>query len=81
MPKTSAAQSLTRFLSRERHSSKTPLVHLMSSETYAWLGLAYLDRDERDLARVAFERALEIDPHNGWVEHVLMPKLAQEGKK
>ena len=53
----------------------------MSSETYAWLGLAYLDRDERDLARVAFERALEIDPHNGWVEHVLMPKLAQEGKK
>ena len=51
------------------------------SETHAWLGLAYLDRDERDSARVAFERALEIDPHNAWVEHVLMPKLDQEVKE
>ena len=48
------------------------------SETYAWLGLAYLDRDGRDSARAAFEKALEIDPHNDWVKSVLMPKLAQE---
>lgn len=48
------------------------------SETYAWLGLAYLERDDRDSARAAIKKALEIDPHNDWVKYVLMPKLAQE---
>ena len=33
------------------------------SETYARQGIAYLDRDERDSARAAFEKALEIDPN------------------
>lgn len=32
-------------------------------------------------ARERFERALEINPHNAWVEHVLMPKLDQEVKE
>ncbi len=45
------------------------------SETYAWLGIAYLDRDEEDSARAAFEKALEIDSNNDWVKYELLPKV------
>ena len=45
------------------------------SQTYAWLGVAYLDRGELDSARAAFEKALEIDPEFGWVKYVLLPEL------
>ena len=48
------------------------------SETYTWLGIAYLDRDEEDAARAAFEKALEIDPDNGWVKYELLPKMEKE---
>lgn len=47
------------------------------SETYAWLGMAYMDRDEKDSAREAFEKALEIDPDNGWVKYDLLPKVTE----
>lgn len=47
------------------------------SETYAWLGIAYMDRDEEDSARAAFEKALEIDPDNGWVKYDLLPKVSE----
>ena len=47
------------------------------SETYAWLGIAYMDRDEKDSARAAFEKALEIDPDNGWVKYDLLPKVVE----
>ena len=45
------------------------------SETFAWLGLAYMDRDDRKRAGAAFEKALEIDPDFGWVKYVLLPEL------
>ena len=48
------------------------------SETYAWLGIAYMDRDEENSARAAFEKALEIDPNNGWVKYDLLPKMKKE---
>ncbi len=48
------------------------------SEAYAWLGLAYMDRDEREPAGMAFEKALEIDPDFGWVKYVLLPELEEE---
>ena len=48
------------------------------SETYAWLGMAYMDRDEKGSAREAFEKALEIDPDNGWVKYELLPKVEKE---
>ena len=48
------------------------------SETYAWLGIAYMDRDEENSAREAFEKALEIDPDNGWVKYDLLPKVKKE---
>ena len=44
-------------------------------EVYAWIGLAHLDRDERDQARAAFEKALEIEPDFGWVRYALLPGL------
>ena len=44
-------------------------------EVYAWIGLAHLDRDERDEARAAFEKALEIEPDFGWVRYDLLPGL------
>ena len=47
------------------------------SETYAWLGIAYMDRDEENSAREAFEKALEIDPDNGWVKYDLLPKVTE----
>ncbi len=46
-------------------------------EVYAWIGLAHLDRDERDQAKAAFEKALEIDPDFGWVRYVLLPGMEQ----
>ena len=46
-------------------------------EVYAWIGLAHLDRDERDEAKAAFEKALEIDPDFGWVRYVLLPGVEQ----
>ena len=45
------------------------------SETFAWLGLAYMDRNDRKRAGAAFEKALEIDPDFGWVKYVLLPDL------
>ncbi len=47
------------------------------SEAYAWLGIAYMDRDEENSAREAFEKALEIDPDNGWVKYELLPKVTE----
>lgn len=44
-------------------------------EVYAWIGLAHLDRDEREQARAAFEKALEIEPDFGWVRYALLPGL------
>ncbi len=44
-------------------------------QVYAWIGLAYLDRNETILAKKAFEKALEINPDYGWVKYVLMKKV------
>ena len=37
-------------------------------ETYARLGIAYLDQGDLKAARASFERALEINPEFGWVK-------------
>jgi tetratricopeptide (TPR) repeat protein len=51
-------------------------------EVWAWIGMAHMDRKETIQAKRAFDRALEINPDNGWVKHVLLPKLeAQAGTK
>ena len=45
------------------------------SEAFAWLGLAYLDRNEKEPAEAALEKALQINPDFGWVKYVLLPEL------
>jgi tetratricopeptide (TPR) repeat protein len=47
-------------------------------QVYAWIGLAYLDRNETILARKAFEKSLEINPEYGWVKYVLMKKVTPD---
>ena len=47
-------------------------------QVYAWIGLAYLDRNETILARKAFEKALEINPDYGWVKYVLIKKVTSD---
>lgn len=43
--------------------------------TYAWIGIAHLDRGELEEARAAFEKALAINPNFGWVKDVLLPEV------
>ncbi len=45
------------------------------AEAYAWIGMAYLDKNDRASARIALDRALVIEPDFGWVKHALYPKL------
>ena len=45
------------------------------SQAWAWLGIAHRDRGERELARAAYERALEINPEFGWVRNGLLYEL------
>ena len=41
------------------------------SDTYIWMGVAYLERRDRDAAREAFKKALEIDPDSRWAREML----------
>ena len=44
-------------------------------DTYARIGIVFMDRDNLEEARTAFERALEINPEFGWVKNTLLPTL------
>jgi tetratricopeptide (TPR) repeat protein len=46
-------------------------------ETYAWLGISYTDKNEKDNAREAYNDALKINPEFGWVKYNLLPALDQ----
>jgi tetratricopeptide (TPR) repeat protein len=46
-----------------------------NEQVYAWIGLAYLERNETILARKAFEKSLEVNPNYGWVKYVLMRRV------
>jgi tetratricopeptide (TPR) repeat protein len=46
-------------------------------EAYAWIGVAYLDKNDKAAARAAFERALAIAPAYGWVKYQLYPKVVE----
>lgn len=49
-------------------------------EVWVWIGIAHMDRTETIQAKRAFDKALEINPDNGWVKHVLLPKLAAQAE-
>ncbi len=46
-------------------------------DTYARLGIVFMDRGNLEEARTAFERALEINPEFGWVQRTLLPSLEE----
>jgi len=43
-------------------------------EVYAWIGVAYLDKNDNASARAVLEKALAIAPDYGWVKNYLYPK-------
>jgi tetratricopeptide (TPR) repeat protein len=45
------------------------------AEAHIWLGQVHQRRDRIDDARQAYIKALELQPDNGWVKHVLLPGL------
>ncbi|HYE59512.1 MAG TPA: tetratricopeptide repeat protein [Rhodothermales bacterium] len=45
-------------------------------DVQAWIGLAHLEAGRLSEADAAFQRALELAPSFGWVQRVLMPRLA-----
>jgi tetratricopeptide (TPR) repeat protein len=49
------------------------------ADAYIWLGQALQQNDKKDEARTMYQKALEIQPKNGWVLYVLLPSL--DGKK
>jgi tetratricopeptide (TPR) repeat protein len=49
------------------------------ADAYIWLGQALQKNDKPDEARTAYQKALELQPKNGWVLYVLLPSL--DGQK
>jgi tetratricopeptide (TPR) repeat protein len=45
------------------------------ADAYIWLGQALQKNDKIDKARAAYQKALELQPRNGWVQNVLLPSL------
>jgi Flp pilus assembly protein TadD len=50
------------------------------AESYAWLGQVYAQQNKIAAARTAYEKALQLDPGNGWVTHVLIPALDRKSR-
>jgi len=44
-------------------------------EAWVWMGQAYVKEGKLDSARAAYNRALEIEPNDGWVRMALLPAL------
>lgn len=48
-----------------------PLPAWGQAEAYIWLGQAYVKEGKQEMARVAFERATQLEPTNGWARQLL----------
>ncbi len=48
------------------------------AENYAWMAQAYIEQDNLQQARQAYESALEVNPDYYWVKDVLLPELKQQ---
>jgi tetratricopeptide (TPR) repeat protein len=57
-----------------------PLPAWGQAEAYAWLGQTLHKQKRVDEARTAYHKALELQPDNGWVRHVLLPALDRPGR-
>jgi tetratricopeptide (TPR) repeat protein len=59
----------------ERDRPVAPLPAWGKDEAYIWLGQVYQRRKMTDRAREMYNKALSIQPRNGWVRDVLLPGL------
>jgi len=51
------------------------------ADAYIWLGQALQKEEKIEDARMAYQKALEIQPGNQWVQHVLLPSLSGPAKE
>jgi len=61
-----------------RDSAKPPAPTWGLEESHVWLGRAYVKLGKRDLARVEYLKALELEPGDVWVRTVLLPALDKQ---
>lgn len=62
----------------ERFDTEKPVAPAPSwgrADAYIWLGQALQKNDKPEDARVAYQKALELQPANQWVRRVLLPSL------
>jgi tetratricopeptide (TPR) repeat protein len=76
-------KAITQFKEAAKEFEKfTPkdetMPHWGKVEVYAWLGQAYEKQKKFELAKQAYEKALELNPDYGWVKNNLLPKLAEQ---
>lgn len=48
-------------------------------QAWGWIGMIYLEQNQPEAAREAFEKSLQINPDYGWIKYDLLPKV-QENK-
>ena len=59
----------------------TPAPSWGRADAYIWLGQALQKEEKIDDARAAYQKALEIQPGNQWVQRVLLPSLSGSSKE
>jgi tetratricopeptide (TPR) repeat protein len=59
----------------EHDAPAPPAPRWGKAEAHLWLGQVLQRTGRRDEARVEYQRALGLEPENGWVRDVLMPAL------
>jgi tetratricopeptide (TPR) repeat protein len=59
----------------ERDAPTPPAPRWGKGEAHLWLGQVLQKEGRRDEARAEYQRALELEPENGWVRHALIPGL------
>ena len=76
-----AEQDLRRALTYfETDQPTAPAPSWGRADAYIWLGQALHKNDRINDARAAYEKALELQPENGWVRNVLLPSLDRAKK-
>lgn len=50
-------------------------------EAYVWVGNCYMKKEDYKAAKIQFEKALEINPDNGWVKNELLKEVEERLKE
>jgi tetratricopeptide (TPR) repeat protein len=69
-------KALTNF---ERDTPVSPAPAWGKHEPFIWLGQIYEKQGKRDAARAMYEKALAMEPEDGWVKYGLLPKVTKSG--